>query len=294
MNETTLILLVEDDDQDVALTRRALGRSGLLDAEIVRAEKLGAISAVLGDRVPDLILLDLTLPDSTGLDTLSRVRQIFQTIPVVLLTSIDDERLGIEALRAGSEDYARKGTEDMDRLARTVRYAIERRLFRERDPEPDLYRASTGLPGRTIFNDRLTMALRRADHNRTPLAVALLRSQAVAIAIERFGATTAQVFERALLRRMHHAIRLTDTIAVLGNGEYACILESELATKESPELRHLFGQVLAEPIAVTGASGLSRVSALPAEFGMAFCPGDGRTVPGLIGRANAHLAPIEA
>jgi DNA-binding response OmpR family regulator len=75
----------------------------------------------------DIILLDLFLPDSQGLDTLYTSLSNAPGIPIILLTGMDDEGLAIEALQAGAQDYIVKGRDDFFFLARSIRYAIERK-----------------------------------------------------------------------------------------------------------------------------------------------------------------------
>ena len=76
---------------------------------------------------PDVILLDLSLPDSRGLDTLGRVREYAGTAPIIVLTGNDDEKLAIEAIGRGAQDYLVKGEIDRRGFGRAVRYAIERK-----------------------------------------------------------------------------------------------------------------------------------------------------------------------
>jgi len=78
-----------------------------------------------------VILLDLGLPDSQGLDTLARTYDQVRDVPIVLLTGLDDKTLAMQAMRAGAQDYLVKGQIDSNLLARTIRYAIERKQSEE-------------------------------------------------------------------------------------------------------------------------------------------------------------------
>jgi len=78
-----------------------------------------------------VILLDLGLPDSQGLDTLARTYDQVRDVPIVLLTGLDDKTLAMQAMRAGAQDYLVKGQIDGNLLARTIRYAIERKQAQE-------------------------------------------------------------------------------------------------------------------------------------------------------------------
>lgn len=79
----------------------------------------------------DVVLLDLGLPDSMGLETIVKVREAFQTVPIVVLTGLDDEELGIKAVQLGAQDYISKMQIDPHLLVRSVRYAIERKRSEE-------------------------------------------------------------------------------------------------------------------------------------------------------------------
>jgi DNA-binding response OmpR family regulator len=119
------ILLVEDDEGDALLVRENLG----LAAPDIAVERVATLAAAL-DILPDGIacaLLDLGLPDTTGLEGVRRLRERAPALAVVVLTGRDDEQLGIEALGAGAQDYLVKGQVEPEVLARAIRYAIERR-----------------------------------------------------------------------------------------------------------------------------------------------------------------------
>src|SRR3954462_14616617 len=118
------ILLVEDDDGDALLVEELLGISGA-HVEIVRAVTLA--DARREDLAAfDCVLLDLDLPDAQGLSGLHRLKTDRADLAVLVLTGLDDERRGNEAVGAGAQDYLVKGQIDGHGLARAVRYAVER------------------------------------------------------------------------------------------------------------------------------------------------------------------------
>lgn len=120
------IFLVEDDPDYVLLARELLG-GGAAAMKFRSAGTLGeAVAEITGWR-PDLVLLDLMLPDSKGLETLRAVCSRFPRLPVIVMTSISDKLLGDEAVAEGAQDYLVKGRYDPDALFRTIRYSIERK-----------------------------------------------------------------------------------------------------------------------------------------------------------------------
>jgi signal transduction histidine kinase len=119
------ILLVEDDAEDARLLRAALAR-GESDFDIVQVPCLAEALEQISCSNFDLILLDLSLPDSQGFDTVMAFRQIGKTVPVVVLTGLSDESVALRALRAGAQDYLLKGAFADQVFTRSLRYAIER------------------------------------------------------------------------------------------------------------------------------------------------------------------------
>ncbi|MCU0619459.1 MAG: response regulator, partial [Gemmatimonadaceae bacterium] len=126
------VLLVEDDPLTHAIVRTALAGVGGQGArgDAFALDAVGTLAAAL-ERIerdpPAAVLLDLGLPDSDGLETFRRVRQVAPGLAVVILTATDDDDLGLVAVREGAQDWIVKQQVDPALLPRVVRYAIERR-----------------------------------------------------------------------------------------------------------------------------------------------------------------------
>jgi len=119
------VLLVEDDDGDALIVEEELELSGAR-VDLGRARTLAAAAAA--DLAGfDCALLDLDLPDAEGLDGLRELRALAPDLAVLVLTGLDDERRGVEAVAAGAQDYLVKGSVSGEVLGRSLRYAIERR-----------------------------------------------------------------------------------------------------------------------------------------------------------------------
>jgi signal transduction histidine kinase len=119
------LLLVEDSATDALLLGEALAGAGAAH-ELVRVERLHDALERLGQGGLDVVLLDLGLPDSQGLDTVVRLRGLYPDLPVVVLTGHADESLALKTLQVGAEDYLVKGEIEGRALVRALRYAIER------------------------------------------------------------------------------------------------------------------------------------------------------------------------
>lgn len=124
--ERIRILLVEDNPGDVVLLHFAVQAASTARVKIERVRRLSE-AMERAERSPfDVILLDLSLPDSQGLDTVTRALERASDIPIVVLTAVDDEELGLMAVREGAQDYLIKGQVDEAQLLRSIRFAIER------------------------------------------------------------------------------------------------------------------------------------------------------------------------
>ena len=128
MPDTPLsILLVEDSDSDAHLLRAELEQEPAQHVSLHRAQTLAEAADLLRSVTADVILLDLSLPDSTGVDTVVRMSAAAPQLPLVVLTGANDERIGLEAVRHGAQDYLIKGQADARLIARSIRYAIARK-----------------------------------------------------------------------------------------------------------------------------------------------------------------------
>jgi PAS domain S-box-containing protein len=121
------VLLIEDDPDDVLLLKESLAETEKGEIKLGIADRLSRGLIELRMQEYDVILLDLNLPDSRGLETLNSINGIFPKIPIVVLSGLADSDTTIEAVRRGAQDYIVKGEINGPMLSRILRYAIERK-----------------------------------------------------------------------------------------------------------------------------------------------------------------------
>jgi PAS domain S-box-containing protein len=124
--EAVRILLIEDSPSDRRFFTAILCRVSQTAFSVTEATSLAAGLERLAVGATDLVLLDLGLPDSWGLETFMRLHAAWPRVPVIVLTGSDDEALAVQAVRAGAQDFLVKGQVDAKLLGRAIRYARER------------------------------------------------------------------------------------------------------------------------------------------------------------------------
>ena len=127
MKQVINILLVEDNLADAELIEEILADANFLKYVVAAVERLSEALKLLKKKQFDVILLDLSLPDSHGLNTLERVVLAAPDLPVLVLTGLTDRELAVKAVRQGAQDYLVKGKFDCDLLLRAISYARERK-----------------------------------------------------------------------------------------------------------------------------------------------------------------------
>ena len=155
----TKILLVEDSPGDQRLVQEAFREIAQLESEIVACDTLARALEFLKAGKPDAVLIDLGLPDAQGLEAVRRIRQAAPEIPQVVLTVLNDESLGMQALKEGAQDYLIKTHIDWRTIWRALRYAIERQRLQAELRNLAICDDLTGLYNRRGF---LTLAQHQA------------------------------------------------------------------------------------------------------------------------------------
>ncbi|MBX3122004.1 MAG: PAS domain S-box protein [Nitrospira sp.] len=130
-NRPIHVLLIEDNPGDIRLVRELFAQTGNGQFTLTHVGRLDAGIRCLSESLIDVILLDLSLPDSQGIETLIRMHAAAHGIPIVLMTGLEDEELGLHLIQAGAQDYLIKGQTSAPLLARALRYAVGRKRLEE-------------------------------------------------------------------------------------------------------------------------------------------------------------------
>ena len=171
------LLLVEDNADEVTLIKEKLLSVKDIDFNVFSVGRLDQALKRLAEGHVDLVMLDLTLPDSRGSDTFTKIFRQFPEVPIIALTSMEDETMAVRLVQEGAQDYIVKGQGNISALAHAIRYAIERHHVK--------LSSQDALKRLRELNESKSQFVAEASHEiRTPLAImrefaALVRDETV-------------------------------------------------------------------------------------------------------------------
>ena len=238
-------LLVEDDDCDALLVQRLLETTSAVQFSLERVTTAAAATARLDQGEVDSVLLDLGLPDSEGFDTVLRFRRSFPNLPVVVLTGIDDERIGLQALECGAQDFVAKDMVCGVSLCRAIRFAIARQNRIQTYRVEARTDALTNLANRRAFDTELPRRLAEARRHGRPLSLMMLDVDHFKKINDAHGHRVGDFVLSSLATAISETVRLTDIPARYGGEEFAVILPSTNLDESQQVMQRLLTAVSA-------------------------------------------------
>lgn len=281
------ILLVEDDDGDAAILRGLLRRQKNTVTELDHVVSLGDALLYLESNSPAVVLLDMNLPDSSGLNTVNRLQEAHPDLPLVVLSGQDNEDFAIEILNHGVQDYLVKWEGSAQTILRSIRYAIERKRTDLRLNHLAHFDRLTNLPNRQYFQEQLEAALSRANRGGHQVALFFLDLDNFKTVNDTLGHHAGDELLVAATDSLQQVLRNNDTLARLGGDEFAVIAEDINGSIDAQKIGERLLTALRSPCSIEG-----RIIRVSASIGVALYPDDTRDKNALL--KNADIAMYQA
>ena len=247
------VLLVEDNPGDARLISAMLDEAGPEQFRLARVDRLSAGLDALSRGGVGVVLLDLSLPDSLGMETFTRVFAHAPQIPIIVLTGTDDETMALSAVSKGAQDYLIKGQVDRSLLLRSMRYAMERMRTTEQLLHDAMHDTLTGLPNRALLLDRLKLAFERSA--RTPerlFAVLFVDLDRFKNVNDSLGHLAGDQLLVECSRRLGANCRPADTLARLGGDEFILLLDGISGEADAYRVAERIQAQFREPFSIIG------------------------------------------
>ena len=222
MHKPIRILLVEDSPDEEVIVRRLLGKSSSV-VDLTTVDRIRDCLRLIDDQLVDMVLLDLSLPDSKGLEGLHQLRARAPEIPIIILTGSSDIETAEQAVRSGAQDYLIKGQLEGNLLSHAVRFASLRQAFRIELEELSLRDPLTGLYNRRGFDLLANQSLRLAKRNGRDSVLMLADMNDLKGINDTLGHAQGDLALQAAAHAFTTALRDSDIIARLGGDEFVAL-----------------------------------------------------------------------
>ena len=282
------LLLIEDNPGDLLLTKRMLEKAEHTKFHINHADSLstGIKRALEGSL--DVILSDLNLPDSPRVETFFKLKLHVPEIPIVVLSGFADEEMSLKAVRAGAQDYLVKGKIDGNILERSLLFAIERKKAEDIINTLAYHDSLTGLPSRTLFNDRFAMAMADSKRNDKKTAVIILDLDHFKNVNDNFGHDVGDDLLKEVSGRLTSILRQTDTVCRMGGDEFALLISDASAREMIEEVAQRILAAIGKPFSLHGVK-----EWISASLGIAIYPEDGENLETLFKHADIAMYEVK-
>jgi len=290
------LLLVEDDPGDSLRLRRLLEGCDEASFIVEQASEVEQALGMLQKGRFQVVLLDLSLPEGSGIDVLARAQVAAESVPIIAMSSHEDDEQAVHALRLGAQDCLPKGRVEPRRLVRALRHAVERhrllaqlQFARHREHYVATHDMLTGMPNRIHFHEQLRRMLAYADRMGRQTAVLFLDLDRFKTINDSLGHAAGDELLRLVAERLCPLVRRSDLMARLGGDEFVIALQGVDQDYAPARVAQQILERLAQPFVL--ASGEHWITG---SIDIAASPRDGTEVEELVRNADTAMYRAKA
>ncbi len=285
------LLVIEDNEYDAEILEDCLQQMDGSNCSLKFADSVIKSEPFFDSAAPDLVILDLDLPDSKGLETLNRVSRFDSTVPIVVMTDNKDPQIGLNAIKQGAQDFIRKSELSFPLLKKSISHAIERKRMlvelermQRHSFELAMLDSLTGLPNRMSMMNSLQAFIAHAKRSREKFALLFVDLDEFKPINDVLGHQIGDLVLKTIADRLRNSLRESDIVARIGGDEFICILHDIQDLDGLSTKARKLNNLVREPIEING-----QYHNVGCSIGIAIYPDDGRTVDNLLSVADKAM-----
>lgn len=280
--ELCRVLLVEDDSSEALIFESWLKKINQVDYKVIHKQRLADALLFLESESADIVVLDLSLPDSMGADGVEKVRSNFKNTPVIVMSGQKDENLAFSTVKTGAQDYLVKDDTTPELLHRSIHYAIHRNQTEKRLSFLAEFDHLTKIPNRTTFFESVKQSLLNCNQE-TILgpAVLLVDLNDFKNVNGMYGHRIGDELLTELASRLMSCVKKHDLVARVGGDEFAILLNE---VPDRAYVNDIAGKIFKKMIDPVEFEKVSIVPTL--SIGASLFPDGGTDVTDLVQNAN--------
>jgi diguanylate cyclase len=263
------ILLISQSKIDAKFIEKALSQPASVSCAVVSEVTLNASLRTISELEFDVAMLDMSVPDSNGIDAMRAINNIAPKLPIILLAEHGDEELAMSAIEYGAQDYLLKEQMDIQNIRRSIQFAIQRKRFELMLILQANSDSLTGLANRTIFEMRVDAAIERSKRSGEMLGILFMDLNRFKFVNDNFGHNYGDKLLQEVSNRMKNSVRPYDGLSRFGGDEFALLVDDIKHLDNCAKIAHKIITQLAKPFFISGHKFEIGVS-----IGIAVCNGE--------------------
>ncbi len=283
--ELVRILLVNDQHTEQLFLDYHLQQVDGLSYELTWCRTVGKALRAIGNDSFDIIITEYLFASDTDNDFLSEAKSLTPSSQIIVISAEMDSSLGASLIKAGTTDYLVKGEISDFSLERSLRYALQLRKAYLQLSYHDHYDALTGLVNRTLFTDRLSHAIQRAERSRQKVVLLVVNLDNFTNINNLYSREAGDVVIKTAADRLQSCVRRSDSLARNGGDEFAVVLEGVTAESDVLRMVHQILDEMAKPYSIPGDQ-----IHMACSIGISFYPSAGMNAESLLKAANLAMS----
>lgn len=285
----TLIYLLEDCEEDAYIVKRLMGNSRMHTFKLREYSTIGELEKAINILPPDIIITDMNLPESKGLNTVVEVKRIAGECPIIVLTGFEDDTTGYDAIQLGAQDFIPKAELTGNLLKRSIRFSMERFNLLKNLEEKSVRDSLTLLHNRNAFEQRLAEVLSEVERYEQYFGLLFFDVNEFKEINDMHGHLVGDQVLKSIATRLNLFKRASDFVARFGGDEFVMIVKNVTSADDLENIAKTKHQSLNDTYSLASANKTLLRLELSVSVGAALYKEHGKTYEELIESADKAM-----